>query len=212
MVQDAVLTAQFVQALPVMISNSLSITADDVIVVTIASAQSTSKRRKRDSTTSGVLVSIAVPGDDVDTLQNMVSQKDSSLYSSNNGQLALLIDSSYFVKSNVAQTSSGSSQSVSDPNGNSSGNSSNGGSSGGLSKGALIGICVSVGVVVYAAATVGVIHVYRRRRNEKQERAIAEHQVFAQSISSPILQENSLGWANNTQQPQQQNSYHAHQW
>lgn len=110
----------------------------------------------------------------------------------------------------MAQTS-GSSQSVSDPNSDSNGSSSNGDSSGGLSKGALIGICVSVGVAVYAAATVGVIHVYRKRRNEKQERALAEHQVFAQSISSPILQENSLGWTNNTQQPQQ-NSYHAHQW
>jgi hypothetical protein len=100
MVQDAVLTAQFVQALPVMISNSLSITADDVIVVTITSAQSTSKRRKRDASTSGVIVSMAVPGDNVNTLQNMVSQQNSSLYSSNNGQLALLIDPSYFVKNN----------------------------------------------------------------------------------------------------------------
>jgi hypothetical protein len=100
MVQDAVLTAQFVQNVPVLLSNSLNVTADDVIVVTITTASSSSslsKRRFIRRDTSGILVSIAIPSGDVNTLQSLVSQTNSSLYSTSNGQLALLIDSSYPV-------------------------------------------------------------------------------------------------------------------
>lgn len=91
MVQDAILTAQFVQSLPVMISKSLSISVDDVIVVTITSGAT----QKRDS--GGVVVNLAIPSDDVDDLQTLVSQTNSSLYSPSNGQLASLIDSSYAI-------------------------------------------------------------------------------------------------------------------
>lgn len=120
----------------------------------------------------------------------------------------------------VSQTSS--SNNVVDPNSsnagsnNSSNNNSNGSSSGGLSKASLIGICVSVGVAVYAAATIAVIRVYRKRRTAKEEKAIAEHQVFSQSISDPIMQDNSLGWSNtgggynHQRQPYQNNN--SHQW
>lgn len=126
----------------------------------------------------------------------------------------------------AASQSSGDSPTVDDPNASSSSSSSNGGS--GLSKGALIGICVSVGVVVYAAATMGVVHVYRKRRQNKEQQAVQQHQVFTQSISSPIMHENSLGWSpqeggymvqqppQQYQQPpqqyQQQGQYHASQW
>jgi beta-lactamase regulating signal transducer with metallopeptidase domain len=118
----------------------------------------------------------------------------------------------------AVSSSSSSSSTVNDPNSdNSSSNTSNSNSGGGLSKGALIGICVSVGAVVYAAATVVAIQVYRRRRTAKEEKAIAEHQLFAQSISEPIMQENSLGWSgpshfggvyNHTRQPYE----NQHQW
>jgi hypothetical protein len=91
MVQDAILTAQFVQSLPVMISKSLSISVDDVIVVTITSGTT----QKRDS--GGVVVNLAIPSDDVADLQTLVSQTNSSLYSPSNGQLASLIDSSYAI-------------------------------------------------------------------------------------------------------------------
>lgn len=80
----------------------------------------------------------------------------------------------------------------------------------------MIGICVSVGVVVYAAATIAAIKVYRKRRNAKEEKAIAEHQVFAQSISEPVMMDNSLGWSNaggynHQRQPYQRNNSN-HQW
>lgn len=97
----------------------------------------------------------------------------------------------------IAASTSSSGSTVNDPNSDSSNQSSNAQSGGGLSKGALIGICVSVGAVVYAAATVVAIQMYRKRRAAKEEKAIAEHQLFAQSISEPIMQENSLGWSSN---------------
>lgn len=197
MVQDAVLTAEFVQALPVYISNSLNITADDVIVITITSAPSSAKK-KRDTNTSGsgIVVSMAIPADKVTELKNLIENTESALYSTSNGQLATLLDSSYFVS--AASTSNVSSQqSMNDPNGSTS-NSTNSGtkSNGGLSKGALIGICVSIGVVVYAAATVVFYKVYQRRKRAKEQEALADHQLFAQSISEPIMQDNSFGWTN----------------
>lgn len=113
MVQDAVLTAQFVQTLPAFLSKNLDVTADDVIVVTITGADGSStsssgssssnkKRallRKRDSA-SGVVVSIAIPADQVSELQSLISQSSSSLYSDSNGQLASLIDASYPITGN----------------------------------------------------------------------------------------------------------------
>lgn len=112
------------------------------------------------------------------------------------------------VDPNASQSGSGSTSN----NGN-----ANGSSSGGLSKASLIGICVSVGVVVYAAATIAAIKVYRKRRNAKEEKAIAEHQVFAQSISEPVMMDNSLGWSNvggynHQRQPYQRNDSSGHQW
>lgn len=187
MVQDAVLTAEFVQALPVYISNSLNVTADDVIVVTITSATSGSKR-KRDTSSAGVVVSMAIPTGKVTELGSLVGNTQSSLYASTNGQLASLVDSSYFVSNNVASTASDTSQQSVNNDGSS--------STGGLSKGALIGICVSVGVIVYAAATLVVFKVYQRRKRAKEEQAVTDHQLFAQSISEPIMQDNSLGWTN----------------
>lgn len=110
---------------------------------------------------------------------------------------------SYFsnisLAASISSSSSGSSSgTINDPNSSSSSSNTNqsNNNGGGLSKGALIGICVSVGAVVYAAATVVAIQVYRKRRAAKEEKAIAEHQLFAQSISEPIMQENSLGWSN----------------
>lgn len=108
MVNDALLTAEFVQSLPVMISGSLNVSADDVIVVSITSAEGkgdSNNKRRRDlessesKSNSGVLVSMAIPSTHVPQLQQMVSSTDSSLYDSSNGQLASLIDSSYFVAS-----------------------------------------------------------------------------------------------------------------
>lgn len=77
---------------------------------------------------------------------------------------------------------------------NGSGN-SNGGGGGGLSRGGIIGICVSVGVVVYGAATVMAVRVYRQRKLKKEQNAAMDHQDFTQSISSPIMHENMVGFS-----------------
>jgi hypothetical protein len=96
---------------------------------------------------------------------------------------------------------------VNDPNnpsGDSNGSNNgqgNSSSSGGLSRGGIIGICVSVGVVVYGAATVLAVRVYRQRKSKKEAAAAMDHQEFTQSISSPIMHENSLGFS-------QHQSYH----
>jgi hypothetical protein len=82
----------------------------------------------------------------------------------------------------------------------------------------LIGVCVSVGIVIYAAATIAVIRVHRKRRADREVKAFAEHQVFAQSISEPIMQDNSLGWSNtgsgynHQRQPYGNNSNSNYQW
>lgn len=114
MVNDALLTAEFVQSLPLLISKVLNITADDVIVVTITSATSQSKSssspQKRDlsdnesASNSGVIVSMAIPGNSVPTLKQLVATPNSQLYDSSNGQLATLIDSSYFQSSNSGKS------------------------------------------------------------------------------------------------------------
>ncbi|KAG0165083.1 hypothetical protein DFQ30_009000 [Apophysomyces sp. BC1015] len=200
MVQDAILTAEFVQSLPVWIGRALGTSADDVIVVTITSAESHAKMRKRDET-SGVIVSMAIPKASVSNLQQMIANPSSELYSPTNGQLPTLVDRSFPVTGQASQSSTP--NGVSDPNAVNSENAPSSGRSqgGGLSKASIIGICVSIGVVVYAAATVVVVRVYRRRRARRQEQAQEQHQVFAQSISSPIMQENSLGWSYQNQLP-----------
>ncbi|KAI9478286.1 MAG: hypothetical protein EXX96DRAFT_570273 [Benjaminiella poitrasii] len=220
MVQDAVLTAQFVQSLPIMLSKSLSITADDVIVVTISSASGSDSKKKKRSVlekreeATGVVVSIAIPEHQVAELEYLINETNSSLYSTSNGQLATMIDPAYPIYGNAVNSSGNTGTSnIADPNDSNSDNevitdnqnskhdssSSNTSANGGLSKASLIGICVSIGVVVYAAATVGAIVVYRKRRAAKEQKAMAEHQVFAQSISEPIMQENSLGWSSQNQ-------------
>jgi hypothetical protein len=121
----------------------------------------------------------------------------------------------------IAATHIVSTPGINDPNNSNSGlqNDASGGDSntGGLSKASLIGICVSVGIVIYAAATIAVIRVYRKRRADREEKAIVEHQVFAQSISEPIMQDNSLGWSNtgngyNHQRQPYGNNASNHQW
>ncbi|KAI9492799.1 hypothetical protein BDB00DRAFT_417663 [Zychaea mexicana] len=244
MVNDAILTAEFVQSLPVFISKSLGVSADDVIVVSITTAgsnssdQKSSSKKKRDeeqldesSSNSGILVSMAIPSGSVETLQNLVATPSSDLYDASNGQLATLIDTNYFVASTTNNNSDGSndtnggnngatseseqSADPSDPNqvsNQESGESQGPSSSGGLSTGAIVGIAVSCGVVLYAVGTVLFVRRYRKRRQQRQEEEAAQHQVFAQSISAPIMQENSLGWSSSPP-PLQQFPHHAHsQW
>lgn len=74
----------------------------------------------------------------------------------------------------------------------------NGANGNGLSTGAIVGVAVSCGVVVYAAATVLFVRRYQRRRAEREEQENAQYQAFAQSISAPIMQENSLGWSSSS--------------
>lgn len=76
----------------------------------------------------------------------------------------------------------------------SSDNSSSGNTKSGLSNGAIIGICVGVGVCVYAAATVVGVRAYRARKQKREQQTMEQHMIFADSISSPIMQGNSLGW------------------
>jgi hypothetical protein len=100
MVEDYMLTAQFVQALPPIFSKALNINVDDVIVVTITSANSSGGGggQKRDiSTTSGVIVAIAVPNQQVSSLSQLVQNRSSLLYSASNGQIVSLIDNQYPV-------------------------------------------------------------------------------------------------------------------
>lgn len=63
-----------------------------------------------------------------------------------------------------------------------------------LSKASIIGICVGVGISVYAAATIAGVFYYRKRKAIKDKITQEQHLIFADSISSPIMQSNSLGF------------------
>lgn len=64
----------------------------------------------------------------------------------------------------------------------------------GLPRNSIIGICVGVGISVYAASTIAGIKFYRRYKSKKEKIMKEQHIMFADSISSPIMQGNSLGW------------------
>lgn len=194
------MTASLVQELPVLISKSLNIDIDSVIVVSITGATNTNLKKRAASGSNGVVVAVAIPDENVSELENIIKSPNSTLYSPSNGQLPTFIDRNYPVTNgkSAVNTSNGGAT-VTDPNGNTSGGSGSnqsGGSSsgGGLPKAGIIGICVGVGVAVYAAATIVGVKVYRKRRAKKDEEIREQHMVFAQSISSPIMQGNSLGW------------------
>ncbi|KAI8094858.1 uncharacterized protein B0P05DRAFT_523711 [Gilbertella persicaria] len=204
LVDNALMAAQLVQELPTLFSNALSITPDDVIVLSITQSienaqDDDAKRRKRaESDNSGIVVAVAVPQTEISELQSVISNSSSELYSEKNGQLPAFIDRGYNITNLAAAVNGGSGSTVADPNSETSSqnNSSSSGSdsNGGLSKGAIIGICVGIGACVYAAATVVGVKVYRSRKQKREQEAIEQHMVFADSISSPIMQGNSLGW------------------
>lgn len=177
MVQDDLLTARFVQSLPLLVSHSLNISPDNVIITTI------SYLLDQDS---GLVVSLAIPNDQVSNLQNLISNQTSILYSGNNSQLANLIDPSYFVVSNQSFGHSEQSTAGTD------------GSSSGLSKSVLIAVCVSVGTFIYAIVAVVVYKVYKKQKNIKQA---ANPTVRVHCISEPIMQDNSLERSINSQPP-----------
>ncbi|EIE88614.1 hypothetical protein RO3G_13325 [Rhizopus delemar RA 99-880] len=177
MVQDDLLTARFVQSLPLLVSHSLNISPDNVIITTI------SYLLDQDS---GLVVSLAIPNDQVSNLQNLISNQTSILYSGNNSQLANLIDPSYFVVSNQSFGHSEQSTAGTD------------GSSSGLSKSVLIAVCVSVGTFIYAIVAVVVYKVYKKQKNIEQA---ANPTVRVHCISEPIMQDNSLERSINSQPP-----------
>jgi hypothetical protein len=53
---------------------------------------------------------------------------------------------------------------------------------------------VSVGVCIYAAATVVGVRIYRKHKQKREQQALEQHTVFAESISAPMMQGNSLGF------------------
>lgn len=55
-------------------------------------------------------------------------------------------------------------------------------------------MCVGLGISVYVAATIAGIKYYRQRKSKKEKIMKEQHMIFADSISSPIMQGNSLGW------------------
>ncbi|KAI8098781.1 uncharacterized protein BX664DRAFT_319585 [Halteromyces radiatus] len=204
MVSNSILTAQFVQSVPVLFSKVLGCGLDDIIVQSIVPSNNNNNKKKRDtSTSSGVIVTMALPSNQVSNLQQLISNPTSSLYASDNGQLPTLIDKSYAVNGgagNAAGVMSDPNASSNNSNNNNNGNGSNpsngnNGGSSGLSRAGIIGICVSVGVVVYAAATVVAVRVYRQRKLRKEQNAVMDHQDFTQSISAPIMNENTLGFS-----------------
>lgn len=96
------MTASLVQELPVLISKSLNISVDDVVVLTITQGNNnlteTNMRKRSDSDSqSGIIVSMTVPASSVENLKQLVQTPDSTLYSPSNGQLPTFIDRSYPV-------------------------------------------------------------------------------------------------------------------
>lgn len=188
MVADPLLTAEFVQALPMFVVSAINCSVDDIIVVSITS--SGNSLAKRDDTTSGVIVTLSIPSDSVASLQDQLRSPNSALFSPSNGQLAKLIDTTYPVQQNYAVTSSTSSP-VLDPNNQGVNTGPITTASPGLSKGAVVGIAVGGSTVLYAGLTVVVVRAYRRRKQRQQEENREQGRMIAQSISAPMMQEPS---------------------
>jgi hypothetical protein len=198
MVSDPILTAEFVQALPLFVESAINVSVDNIIVVSITSA-SNNGLSKRDSSTSGVIVTISIPGDTVNTLQQQLRSPDSALFSSSNGQLATLIDTTYPVQQNVAVSPSNSTSPVLDPNQQAGSGGSQPTSATGLSKGAIVGIAVGGSTVLYAGLTVAVVRAYRRKKQRRLDENREQGRMIAQSISAPMMQESNNAPHNNFQ-------------
>jgi hypothetical protein len=195
MVNDPVLTAQFVQAIPLLISSAVDLTPDQIIVVSIVSSSGTgsTRRKSRRAVVSGIVTTMAIPSDQVDALQLAIRDPTSALYSSKNGQLALLLDTTYPLTNSTDSSSSGAS--VTDPNASSSSGQSNGNAaSTGPSRGVIIGVSVGGATALYAGMTVVAVRAYRRRKARKAEQTAQQNAMFAHSISAPIMNENTLGF------------------
>ncbi|KAI8375422.1 hypothetical protein EDC96DRAFT_497245 [Choanephora cucurbitarum] len=220
LVKNAVLTAQLVQEIPSILSNTLEITPDDIIVLTItqslASSVNVNQKKRSVGASDGVLVTMALPKDQVQELQSDIYNASSALYQTSNGQLPTFIDRTYNITSLAAVSPDTSSGTINNPNGDTGIHTNNGHAddsdnadvpAGGskLSKGSIIGICIGVGACVYVAATVVGVKVYRNHKKKKEDHAIEQHMIFADSISSPVLHEDSLGW---TGTPYQRNQIH----
>jgi hypothetical protein len=102
MVADPVLTAQFVQAIPLLITSAVDLTPDQVIVISIISANGvgSTRRKVRRSSVGGIVTTLSIPQDQVDALQQAIRDPTSNLYSPSNGQLAYLLDTKYPLTNN----------------------------------------------------------------------------------------------------------------
>lgn len=89
------MTASLVQELPVLISKSLDINIDSVIVVSITGASNANLRKRAASDSNGVVVAVAIPHENVSELETVIKTPDSALYSPSNGQLPTFIDRNY---------------------------------------------------------------------------------------------------------------------
>lgn len=185
MVADPMLTAEFVQALPLFVNSAINVSVDDVIVVSITSSSTT--LTKRDGT-SGVVVTLSIPGSKVDVLQQQLRSPDSPLFASSNGQLATLIDTTFPVQQNTAASSS---IPVIDPNQQIGSGEPTPEPTTGLSKGAIVGIAVGGSTVLYAGLTVAVVRAYRRKKQRQLEQNREQGLMIAQSISAPMMQESA---------------------
>lgn len=185
MVADPMLTAEFVQALPLFVNSAINVSVDDVIVVSITSSSTT--LTKRDGT-SGVVVTLSIPGSKVDVLQEQLRSPDSPLFAPSNGQLATLIDTTFPVQQNAASSSS---IPVIDPNQQIGSGEPTPAPTTGLSKGAIVGIAVGGSTVLYAGLTVAVVRAYRRKKQRQLEQNREQGIMIAQSISAPMMQESA---------------------
>lgn len=198
MVSDPILTAEFVQALPMFVETAINASVDDIIVVSITSAGSNGLS-KRDASTSGVIVTMSIPGDSVSTLQQQLRSPNSKLFSTSNGQLATLVDTTYPVQQNNAVSASNTSSPVLDPNQQAGSGNGQTASTPGLSKGAIVGIAVGGSTVLYAGLTVAVVRAYRRKKQRRLEENREQGRMIAQSISAPMMQETNNAPHNNLQ-------------
>ncbi|KAI9277343.1 hypothetical protein BC943DRAFT_332765 [Umbelopsis sp. AD052] len=194
MVADPLLTAQFVQAIPLLVSSAVDLTPDQIIVVSIISAGGigSTRRKARRSTVGGIVTTLSIPSDQVSDLQLAIRDPTSNLYSTTNGQLATLLDTTYPLTNNTDTTSNG--NTVTDPNGLSVGTAANTTTSGGPSRAVIIGCSIGGATVLYAGMTVVAVRAYRRRKARQADEAAQQNAMFAHSISAPIMNENSLGF------------------
>ncbi|KAF8924483.1 hypothetical protein EDD21DRAFT_20410 [Dissophora ornata] len=204
-INNGVLAAQLVSFIPAQLGDVLAVDPSLILVLAIrdgsaSSAQQRKLRRRGLVTTSlvtdAILVTVAIPKDQYWTLNALVNDKSSSLYTPGSNTFGQYLDQTYPLNTNPPAQTTSSNGTSSDDGSDSTADPLTGADtvttgSGSTSNGAVIGSVVGLVTAAYVGIAMLVVRRYRRKKLREQE----EKEAMQRSISAPISVEGgSYGW------------------